>query len=290
MKKLLSVIACLIMLVNVSCVVSSAENTSAEDDIKTASEFNGSYYKVYDDVELNWTEALEFCKSLGGHLVTITSENEQNFVEGLLKSHEKNFYWLGGYKKENQWTWVTGEPFIYTKWEVGQHDGGKGDENCLMLYNTANYGNVLYTWNDIRNDGTFPNKDFLGIYNSGVICEWEFSCVSDNGMYKMHNWSDWETSFEATCFSQGEIKRVCTHCGVAESKAVEQLTHEYGEYVVVSGNIVIPPIVKEKTCKLCNDVQTYKDWSNIWITILIGVALIGVIIGVVNYIKALKKH
>lgn len=105
-----------------------------------------------------------------------------------------------------------------------------------------------------------------------------------------HEWGEWTVSVQATCHASGLNEKTCVLCGDVEKQAIEQLTHNYGEYVVVSGNKLIPPIVKEKTCKLCNDVQTYKDWSSIWITILIGVALIGVVIGVVNYIKALKKH
>ena len=106
MKKIFSISICLIILLNFLIVVSAAEDKTVVDDVKTASEFNGSYYKVYDEVELNWTEASEFCESLGGHLVTITSEAEQKFVESLLQNHNKNFYWLGAYEDQNQWIWV----------------------------------------------------------------------------------------------------------------------------------------------------------------------------------------
>ena len=289
MKKIFSISICLIILLNFLIVVSAAEDKTVVDDVKTASEFNGSYYKVYDEVELNWTEASEFCESLGGHLVTITSEAEQKFVESLLQNHNKNFYWLGAYEDQNQWIWVTGEPFAYNRWEIGQPDDGKGDENHLMLYNKVNLGNDLYTWNDIKNDGTFPNEDFWGVHNSGIICEWEFSCVSDNGMYKTHNWTDWEVSLESTCFAQGESKRECTQCGEIETRVMEQLSHKYGDMVIISGSKLIPPIVKERTCELCNNIEHFEDWSYIWVTILAGVATIGVVIGVIGYIRAFKK-
>ena len=68
------------------------------------------------------------------------------------------------------------------------------------------------------------------------------------------------------------------------------MTHDYSDYIVVSGNKLIPPIVREKTCNLCDDVQTYEDWSNVWITIVAGIAIVGVIIGLVNYVRAFKKR
>ena len=58
---------------------------------------------------------------------------------------------------------------------------------------------------------------------------------------------------------------------------------------MVSGSKLIPPIVKEKTCVHCADVQSTEDWSYVWVTIIAVVALIGILIGVINYIRAFKK-
>lgn len=41
--------------------------------------FNGSNYKIFDDI-MTWYEANEFAESLGGHLATITSNEEQQFL------------------------------------------------------------------------------------------------------------------------------------------------------------------------------------------------------------------
>ena len=32
------------------------------------------------------------------------------------------------------------------------------------------------------------------------------------------------------------------------------------------------------------------DWSYVWVTIVAGVALIGILIGIINYIRAFKKR
>lgn len=105
-----------------------------------------------------------------------------------------------------------------------------------------------------------------------------------------HIFSEWYTTKEATCNENGTEERKCSLCGDTETRIVTQLTHEYGDWKVVSGSKLIPPIVKEKTCIHCGDIQTTQDWSYIWITILVVFALIGVLIGIINYARAFKNR
>ena len=48
----------------------------------TVDYYNGHTYAVYD-VYLTWSEAKDYCEKIGGHLVTITSEQEQNNIQLL---------------------------------------------------------------------------------------------------------------------------------------------------------------------------------------------------------------
>ena len=81
-------------------------------------QFNGHYYKVFNYC-MTWEEAKNFCEEIGGHLVTITSQDEQNFIEKILSNDaNKNFYWIGGHKNKNgQWYWITNESFYYKNWK-----------------------------------------------------------------------------------------------------------------------------------------------------------------------------
>ena len=55
-------------------------------------EFNGHYYKLYNE-GIIWVEALKCCRELGGHLVTITSRNEQQFIVDMVRRYgSKNLY------------------------------------------------------------------------------------------------------------------------------------------------------------------------------------------------------
>ena len=105
-----------------------------------------------------------------------------------------------------------------------------------------------------------------------------------------HEFGEWKVAQEASCYHSGTEERECSLCGDKENKTIEQLIHEYGEWEVVSGSKLIPPIVKEKTCVHCADVQSTEDWSYVWVTIVAGVVLLGVLIGVINYIRAFKRR
>lgn len=108
---------------------------------------NGYYYR--------WDEAKEYCEQMGGHLATITSEEEQQIIQECLEnSGEYKQYWIGGFKDEN-WEWITGENAEYSNWDSGQPSGNGG---CLEIYNTG-------FWDDTKNEDQNVK---------GYICEWEF--------------------------------------------------------------------------------------------------------------------
>ncbi len=136
--------------------------------------YNGHYYKIFDE-GLNWFQANERCKNMGGHLVTITSKTEQMSVQNMLFLHEnnfrknKNFYWTGGFNiNGNDWKWITLEDFDYANWNEGEPNNDLGNEYIMTLYASGK-------WNDCPAEGIhhIPGVDFFYIQNSGFICEWE---------------------------------------------------------------------------------------------------------------------
>lgn len=147
-----------------------------EDVLKGASQKNGHYYRLFD-YGMTWNQANNFCKAMDGHLVTITSKEEQDVVEKLLKKGKKNSYWAGGYRNsKGELEWVTKEAFDqYSNWASFQPDNYAGEEDKIMLYRNANPRSTssLGNWNDIKADGTCNNEDFFGKSNFGFICEWE---------------------------------------------------------------------------------------------------------------------
>ena len=154
--------------------VEQAEQNSIQHNIGynvliDSEQFNGHYYKVYD-YNLTWNEANNFCLNLGGHLVTITSEAENEFVKQLIsQGHHQESYWTGGYRGENSnWTWITDEEFNYSKWAPGEPNNLSQKENFIELYNMYNSNNALLgSWNDVT--------EVSGMFNRGFICEWDYA-------------------------------------------------------------------------------------------------------------------
>lgn len=147
----------------------SGSNPDTVDIPSTAVEFNGHYYQVYDN-SMTWTEAKEYCEKLGGHLVTITSIEENNYIKDLVVSNgKKNAYWLGASDSETEgvWKWVTGEPFEFSDWGTDEPNQD-GEENYLeLLVNAINYS---LKWNDSNLNG---GGGMVSLQNHGFICEWD---------------------------------------------------------------------------------------------------------------------
>ncbi|MFX1518283.1 MAG: C-type lectin domain-containing protein, partial [Promethearchaeota archaeon] len=114
--------------------------------------FNRHEYKLFT-TGTDWTTAKTACEALGGHLVTIGSFEENNFVNNLAGS---NRIWLGftDIGTEGVWQWVTGESVTYTNWNPGEPNDSGGEDYAEMYYGG--------TWNDI-------DPGYIRVY----VCEWE---------------------------------------------------------------------------------------------------------------------
>lgn len=93
-----------------------------ETALKAARTFNGHHYSVLPD-PMTWHTAQRRCEELGGHLVCITSEDEDHFVREL--AADRNV-WLGASDEatEGEWAWVSGEAFEYTHWAARPDNAG----------------------------------------------------------------------------------------------------------------------------------------------------------------------
>jgi hypothetical protein len=109
----------------------------------------GHRYRAVCDAPLNWNAAKLAAEKEGGHLVTIRNEAEHNLVFALINptthpecwSNAGSGVWTGGVRANNDapWTWVTGEPWSYTRWESGEPNGVRGRENNAMYVKTGSW-------------------------------------------------------------------------------------------------------------------------------------------------------
>ena len=176
---------------------------------------NGEHqYQIFYD-KLTWEEAKAACEAKGGHLATITSEEEQQKLN-LYNAGNHNL-WIGGCKNaEGQWCWVTGEPWEYENWGDGEPNNSSNvveGENCVAMWPEK--------WNDLANGNIYEQ--------SGYICEWEAtndeSAVEEDG-YAGHVYEFYtlpESEWESGPITWEQAERRCEwkggHLAVIESQA-----------------------------------------------------------------------
>ncbi|MDR1639066.1 MAG: S-layer homology domain-containing protein [Clostridiales bacterium] len=132
--------------------------------------YNGHLYGVYDTV-MDWRQAKSYCESIGGHLITITSQDEQDFFNDTLADlTSRELHWVGATDEveEGVWKWVSGEPFDYSNWLRGQPDDSWEDENFINLIakDTYWYSQEVGKWIDVIVRGNI-NTDI------SFVCEWD---------------------------------------------------------------------------------------------------------------------
>ncbi|MBQ1334514.1 MAG: amidase domain-containing protein [Clostridia bacterium] len=103
--------------------------TVGEPELKPAGKItsNGRTYELFD-CETSWTYAESLCESLGGRLAVITDENENEVIRRLVRTGEKEKYFIGAsnvsegdYNNSSApYAWITGEAFGYSNWAQGE--------------------------------------------------------------------------------------------------------------------------------------------------------------------------
>ncbi len=139
------------------------QRTNTAVPLEKTGEFNGHSYCVFNlsaGWDGAWAEAKKYCESVGGHLATITSKEENEYVYQFMKDSGFNdaFFGFTDEEEEGVWKWVTGEPVSYTNWKEGEPNDDVGSEDYAMFYH--NYADQWNDWN------------FGKV--TAFICEWEY--------------------------------------------------------------------------------------------------------------------
>lgn len=154
---------------------SVTEMTFTPTEAKKEEKHTSRYELIKDDI--TWAEANAECIKKGGHLITISSEEELKIATDLADKEGLKYIWMGGYTSVRGSSvfghWITGEDFAYQKWYPGEPSRNDVDgtpEMYLMLWNVNKEG---WTWNDQRDD--LFTKELAHIFTgkTGYICEYE---------------------------------------------------------------------------------------------------------------------
>jgi len=146
----------------VSSLAILSVNSAQADSAKLLNPANGHTYQRFDTF-LEWPAAKDACASLGGHLATITSQAENDWIQ----SNFGNNVWLGGIKIQGwAWSWVTGEKWNYSNWAPGEPNNYCSNEIYVGMNQP---GHAPGTWDDYDDAACGP------ISGLTYLCEWEGS-------------------------------------------------------------------------------------------------------------------
>ncbi|XP_052799186.1 C-type lectin domain family 3 member A-like [Mya arenaria] len=110
---------------------------------------HGSSYYNDPGIQADWHSARDLCRSFGGYLVTIRSQETLDFINGF-KSVPADQYWIGASdeKKEGTFVWVNDEPWDF---EIFPPTEPNGDtvENCLLLFGDSKPAEEKGKFNDM---------------------------------------------------------------------------------------------------------------------------------------------
>uniref|UniRef100_A0A672SFU1 C-type lectin domain-containing protein n=1 Tax=Sinocyclocheilus grahami TaxID=75366 RepID=A0A672SFU1_SINGR len=109
-------------------------------------EFMGSCYIHFDERE-TWTSAEQHCQELNSHLVSISSQEEQEFVksEFNLISNKRHGPWIGLNDKDVQNQFLLLSLQEYENWRPNQPDNyfSTGEDCVVMIWHEDG------KWNDV---------------------------------------------------------------------------------------------------------------------------------------------
>ena len=126
---------------------------------------NGHQYALLQNA--NWSDSEAAAVRFGGHLATIRSVAEQNFVFSRFGAYggQQHLLWIGLTDTGSplNFRWTSGAPVTYTNWDNGEPNNASGNESYVAMYypNFRNPG----AWNDWAQRASDP----IGIPFNGVV-------------------------------------------------------------------------------------------------------------------------
>lgn len=187
--------------------------TWTKPEVAAETTYGNSKYMMFDTGTC-YESAKAYCESIGGHLATITSAEENAAIAGITASGSMSLYLIGttDTEKEGTFAWDTGEPFSYSNWNSGEPNNSSDIEDAAGMKTT---------WNDISDANT---------YNCGFVCEIDsytpIGAITYNGHYYQlfNNNVSWEY---AKKYCESKDGYLVTITSEEENDAIEILLDKY---------------------------------------------------------------
>ncbi|VDI39716.1 Hypothetical predicted protein [Mytilus galloprovincialis] len=108
--------------------------------------FGNSTYCIIEEHE-EWAKANESCQGLGGKLVELETQEENEFIKNVVItiSSGVNGYWIGGYNFNNdndlEWLSKPNQPMPITDWNMQTYPQPDGllTQPCVMIWRSFDF-------------------------------------------------------------------------------------------------------------------------------------------------------
>ncbi|KAK0412076.1 hypothetical protein QR680_006022 [Steinernema hermaphroditum] len=92
---------------------------------------------IYNHRKLTWHKAEEYCVSQKGHLTSILSAEETEFIAYVIRAANlKEDVWLGAYRVKDTFIWLDGSKWDYTNFNKEQPNVTGGND-CLEIFDAS---------------------------------------------------------------------------------------------------------------------------------------------------------
>ena len=229
-----------------------------------------AYHGVPVGEVISWTSADRAATLAGGYLATITSQQENDFVFGLIgddpacwRTLTATLYmgpWLGGYQPAGApepaggWLWVTGEPFEYTAWLSVEPSGPNEDR----LHYMGRTGSPDAAWNDQPDSHGWGPMTYLVEYDP-VTFEAEYAAAAPDGGIETA-FAGYSGAGYIRLASRADTVRWIINPGMAEPKGI-LLRYSNGTSQDVSIEIAVNGVVVEPNL-VCTPTGAWDAWGS----------------------------
>lgn len=109
--------------------------------------FQSSCY-FFSTNTMTWSASVKNCSNMGGHLVVINTQEEQEFLFHEKPKKREFYIGLTDQVTDGQWKWVDGTPFMKSLsfWDVGEPNNLATVEDCVTIRDSSN---PRQNWNDV---------------------------------------------------------------------------------------------------------------------------------------------
>ncbi len=147
---------------------------SAPPQLGVEETLDGHRYRMVWAHGILWSDARTQAERLGGHLATVSSAREHDLIVRMSRQAFDELggggqIWLGGFREAGaaqDWQWVTGEPFRFTRWSKGKPSPTSQNAAATALFSPGGTG-----WHDWS--GYNERGDYIDRWIEGYVVEWD---------------------------------------------------------------------------------------------------------------------